>query len=63
MLATNTRHANLMRAFWMKIDGENHTRSQRNNFPDFRSFILFQDEFPNEFERFSENVDFYPRIN
>ena len=63
MLATSTRHANLMRTFSMKIGRESHTRSQRNNFPDFRSFIPFRDEFPSEFERLSENGDIYPGVN
>ena len=63
MLATSTRHANLMRPYSMKISRESPTRYQRNNFPDFRDFILFRDEIPSEFERLSVNDDFYPRIN
>ena len=55
MLAISTRHAKLMRTFSMKIDGENHTRSQRSNLPDFRGFIPFRDE--------SESDEFCTRIN
>ena len=62
MLATSTRHANLMRTFSMKIGGESHTRSQRSHFPDFRGFIPFRNEFPSEFKRLSESGDFYPRV-
>ena len=61
MLAISTKPANLMRTFSMKIGGESHTRSQRSNFPDFRGFIPFRDEFPSEFERLSENGDFCTR--
>ena len=63
MLAISTNNANLTRTFSMKIGGESHTRSQRSNFPDFRGFIPFRDEFPSEFEKLSENDDFYPRVN
>ena len=55
MLAISTRHANLMRAFSMNIDGENHSRSQRSNLPDFRDFIPFRDE--------SESDEFCTRVN
>ena len=63
MLATSTRHANLIRPFSLKIDGENLIRYQWNNFPDFRDFIPLRNEFPSEFERLSENDNFYPRVN
>ena len=42
MLAISTRHANLMRAFSMKIGRESPTRSQRNNLPDFRGLFHFE---------------------
>ena len=44
-------------------NGDFCTRGKRSNFPDFRSFIPFRDEFPREFERLSENGDLYPGVN
>ena len=63
MLAISTKHANPTSAFSMKISGESHNRSQRSNFRIFEASFHFADEFPSEFERLSENGDFYPRVN